>query len=182
MYFNKKESIAGIVGGTREEKRETCKPFTHENLKCKSCGHGGSNSCIFYLATNKKPVVEVVAKIFSWMSKEEQTSLNMGRERANTTENLKKIKEFQDETSFNVLLWKRESTFNYGRTYLNTLFCDPLKYVEENENYHGNVFDIPEQYCDNSSNVIFYHGIKDKTELEKSLEYLKTMSGGGHNE
>ena len=97
-------------------------------------------------------------------------------------ENSQSYYPFQDETSFNVLLWKRESTFNYGRTYLNTLFCDPLKFVEESENYQGNVFNTPEQYCDNSSNVVFYHGIKDKTELEKSLEYLKTMSGGGHNE
>ena len=97
-------------------------------------------------------------------------------------ENSQSYYPFQDETSFNVLLWKRESTFNYGRIYLNTLFCDPLKFVEESENYQGNVFNTPEQYCDNSSNVVFYHGIKDKTELEKSLEYLKTMSGGGHNE
>jgi hypothetical protein len=85
---------------------------------------------------------------------------------------------FQDETSFNVLMWKRKSIFNYGRIYLNTLFFNPLKFVEECEDYQGNVFNIPVQYCDNSSNVMFYHGLKDKNELEKSLDYLKNVSGG----
>jgi hypothetical protein len=83
---------------------------------------------------------------------------------------------FQDETSFNVLLWKRECTKNYGRIFLNTLYFDPLEFVEENDNFEGRVYSVPEQYVDNSSNVMFYHGLKNKDELEESLKYLKNHS------
>jgi hypothetical protein len=83
---------------------------------------------------------------------------------------------FYDETSFNVLLWKRKCIENYGRLYLNTLYFDPLEFVEENDDFQGRVYSVPEQYVDNSSDIIFYHGIKDEIELEDSLKYLKNNS------
>jgi hypothetical protein len=85
---------------------------------------------------------------------------------------------FPDETALNVILWRRGIASNYGRIYLNTLKFEPLKYVEENENVTGNpntnygIFDNDLLRCDNSSNVIFYHGIKDRIELEKTIIYL----------
>jgi hypothetical protein len=82
-----------------------------------------------------------------------------------------------DETSFNVLLWKRNAKYNYGRIYLNTLFFKPMKFIEETENYQGHVFDVLEQYCDNSNRVIFYHGMKDKLELDKAVNYLQEKAG-----
>jgi len=88
-------------------------------------------------------------------------------------ENRQSFYPFQDETSFNVLLWKRGCTKNYGRIYLNTLYFDPLEFVEEKEGFKGNVYSVPEQFVDNSSNVVFYHGMKNEIELESSLNYLR---------
>jgi len=85
---------------------------------------------------------------------------------------------FHDETSFNVLLWKRRFNKNYGRIYFNTLYFEALKFVEETEEFQGRVFSVPEQYTDNTSYIIFYHGIKDHNELENSLEYLSNNVGG----
>ena len=95
---------------------------------------------------------------------------------------------FQDETSFNVLLWKKECTKNYGRIFLNTLYFDPLEFVEneENNDFEGRVYSVPEQYVDKASNIMFYHGLKNKDELEDSLQYLEKQSeikvGGVTNE
>jgi hypothetical protein len=84
---------------------------------------------------------------------------------------------FKDETPMNIILWRRGVSKNYGRIYLNTLEFKPLKFIEENENVSGDpninygIFNSDLMRCDNSSNVMFYHGIKDKKELNKVIEY-----------
>jgi hypothetical protein len=86
---------------------------------------------------------------------------------------------FPDETALNVILWKRNVNNNLGRVYLNTLEFEPLKYIEENENISGDnkinkgIMNSDLMRCDNSSDVMFYHGIKDATELEKTINYYK---------
>ncbi len=84
---------------------------------------------------------------------------------------------FKDETPMNVILWRRGITENYGRIYLNTVEFNPLKFVEENENVVGDpsinygILGSDLMRCENSSNIMFYHGIKDKLELTKVLNY-----------
>jgi hypothetical protein len=84
---------------------------------------------------------------------------------------------FKDETPMNVILWKRGIAENYGRIYLNTLEFEPLKYIEEGENIVGDptinfgIMDNDCMRCENSSNIMFYHGIKDKEELNKTISY-----------
>jgi lipopolysaccharide biosynthesis glycosyltransferase len=84
---------------------------------------------------------------------------------------------FKDETPMNIILWKRGITENYGRIYLNTLHFNPLKYIEDNENIVGDpsinfgIFGSDLMRCENSSNIMFYHGIKDKEELTKTINY-----------
>lgn len=86
---------------------------------------------------------------------------------------------FPDETPLNVILWKKGITENFGRIYLNTLEFEPLKLVEENENLSGdpsNNFGLegnPLRRCDNSSNIMMYHGIKDKNVINNSIKYFK---------
>lgn len=86
---------------------------------------------------------------------------------------------FPDETALNVVLWKRNVTKNWGRIYLNTLEFKPLEYIEENENISGDdkinkgIMNSDLMRCDNSSDVMFYHGIKDDKELEKTINYYK---------
>ena len=89
---------------------------------------------------------------------------------------------FHDETSLNVILWKRNITKNFGRIYLNTLDFDPLQYLEENNNITGDsninygIMGSNLMRCDNSSNVMFYHGIKDQLKLDMSVNYLKNKN------
>jgi hypothetical protein len=84
---------------------------------------------------------------------------------------------FKDETPMNIILWKGGITENYGRIYLNTLQFEPLKIVDENENIIGDInnnygiFGSNLMRCENSSNMMFYHGIKDKEELNKTILY-----------
>jgi lipopolysaccharide biosynthesis glycosyltransferase len=86
---------------------------------------------------------------------------------------------FPDETPMNILLWKRDIQNNYGRIYLNTLEFVPLKYIEENDNVVGDpninngIMGSDLMRCDNSSNVMFYHGIKDANILNEVVEYIK---------
>jgi len=85
---------------------------------------------------------------------------------------------FKDETPMNVILWKRNIRNNYGRIYLNTLEFEPVKYIEESENVSGDpsinygILGSEFMRCENSSNIMFYHGIKDKDEIEKTIKYI----------
>ena len=84
---------------------------------------------------------------------------------------------FKDETPMNVLLWKRGVNNNYGRIYLNTIDFEPLKFIEENEGIVGDpainygIMGNDLMRCENSSNIMFYHGIKDEEELRKTILY-----------
>jgi hypothetical protein len=86
---------------------------------------------------------------------------------------------FTDETAMNVILWKKNIPRNFGRIYLNTLEFDPFKLVEENEgvsgdpNFNNGLFGNALLRCENSSNVQFYHGMKDGNTIEKCLIFLK---------
>ena len=86
---------------------------------------------------------------------------------------------FPDETALNVTLWKRNVNKNFGRIYLNTLEAEPLKYIEENDNITGDpnlnygILGSNLMRCDNSSDIMFYHGIKDAKILDDVIEYLK---------
>jgi hypothetical protein len=82
-----------------------------------------------------------------------------------------------EETSMNVTLWKRKVNENYGRIFVNTLFSDVVKYVEENVNLRNiNVFDNPLQKCDDSERVQFYHGMIDPDEINKAVEYFRSKT------
>jgi hypothetical protein len=79
-----------------------------------------------------------------------------------------------EETAINVLLWKRGITHNYGRLFVNTLYSDVVRYVEDNENLRDvNVFGNPLQRCENSKNVQFYHGMLDPVELEQTIKFIE---------
>jgi hypothetical protein len=80
---------------------------------------------------------------------------------------------FSDETPINVILWKRGANQNYGRIFVNTGYADVVQHVENNDNIVSeDVFGNDLQKCENSANVKFYHGIKDKEELEKMMDYF----------
>lgn len=88
---------------------------------------------------------------------------------------------FKDETPMNVILWKRRVTQNLGRIYLNTLHAEPLTYVEENEGvvgtaYNMGIFDSPYMKCENSSDIMLYHGIKERGEIEAAISYMRSKS------
>ena len=86
---------------------------------------------------------------------------------------------FSDETPINVVLWKRNVRNNLGRVYLNTLEFEPFKYIEENENIKGDptinngIMESDLLRCDNSSNIMLYHGIKNESVLDKVIMYIK---------
>jgi hypothetical protein len=82
---------------------------------------------------------------------------------------------FHEETAINITYWKRGITENYGRIYVNTLYSDVVKHVEEDDNIlNENIFENPNQKCVDSSKIQFYHGIVNKEELDKVLEYLES--------
>jgi hypothetical protein len=87
---------------------------------------------------------------------------------------------FKDETPLNIILWKRGITNNLGRIYLNTVTAEPLIYIEENENiigdaYNMGIFENPNMKCENSSDIILYHGIKDKNEINIVLNHMNNV-------
>lgn len=89
---------------------------------------------------------------------------------------------FSDETAMNVCLWKRNATQSLGHIFVNTLKFDTIKLIEENTFYYtflGNNIDdygSDTEYVHEPEKIMFYHGIKDNIELQKSLNYLLTNS------
>ena len=87
---------------------------------------------------------------------------------------------FQDETAFNVCLWKREATQTLGRVFVNTHLFETVKLVEENRitsTRLGTNIDLlgaDWEYVENSDNVILYHGFKEEITTQKTLNYLLT--------
>jgi hypothetical protein len=96
-------------------------------------------------------------------------------------QDVRKYFPFKDETSLNIVLWKRGITQNLNRVYLNTIQAEPLIYIEENDgicgdSYNMGVFGNSNMKCENSSDIILYHGIKDKNELDIAINYFKSKS------
>ena len=82
---------------------------------------------------------------------------------------------FHDETAMNVILWKRGVYTNYDRIFLNTLYSEAAIEVDTDDTIQGiNIQNNPNQFCKNSSNIMFYHGMKDPSEIETMLKYLET--------
>jgi hypothetical protein len=95
-------------------------------------------------------------------------------------EDIFKYYPFKDETPLNVILWKRGITQNMGRIYLNTVEAYPLIHIEENEGVSGNaynmgIFENPNMKCENSSEIILYHGIKDRNEIDMALDHMRNV-------
>lgn len=79
-----------------------------------------------------------------------------------------------EETSINVTLWKNNAESNYGKIFVNTLYFDVVKYVEENDGIRNeNVFDNPLQKCEDSSRVLFYHGMIDPSQINQTIDFLR---------
>lgn len=83
---------------------------------------------------------------------------------------------FSDETAFNICLWKRGANKNYGFSFVNTHLLETVIQVESgvsdtsfyNKDFLGNNW----EYVKNASDVIFYHGFKEKEHMEETVNYL----------
>ena len=67
-----------------------------------------------------------------------------------------------------------------GRIYLNTVEAYPLIHIEEKEGVSGDaynmgIFENPNMKCENSSDIILYHGIKDKNEINMALDHMRNV-------
>lgn len=81
---------------------------------------------------------------------------------------------FKDETPINVILWRRDIDKNLGKIFLNTHEYDKIVLSEESKldiETRLNCLDEVEEFV--LDEVIFYHGVKDKDELVKTIEYFK---------
>lgn len=87
---------------------------------------------------------------------------------------------FGDETAFNVLLWKRGCTDILGRVFLNTIKFETMKMVETSDSLYlykeNELGDHPDpsvyEKCDSSSEVQFYHGIKERGEIHSAICWM----------
>lgn len=85
---------------------------------------------------------------------------------------------FSDETPMNICLWKRTATKSLGHLFVNTVKFDTVKFVEEsslqNTFLQRNLDELgnDNEYVHDTSSILFYHGLKDKDEVVKSLNYL----------
>lgn len=80
---------------------------------------------------------------------------------------------FHDETALNVIMWRRKIKQNLGRIFLNTLYSSAAIETESNDNIEdANIQGNPNQYCKKSSDILFYHGMKDQNEIENILDHL----------
>lgn len=83
---------------------------------------------------------------------------------------------FSDETAFNICLWKRGADKNYGFSFVNTHKLDTVIEVEggisdtifSNKDLLGGEW----EYVKNASDVMFYHGFKNKDEMEIITNFL----------
>jgi hypothetical protein len=88
---------------------------------------------------------------------------------------------YADETVFNICLWKRNANNNLGFSFVNTHLLDTVKKVEELKvkNLHlGNSQDdygMDWEYIHDSNQILFYHGFKEKNNMEQAVEYILSM-------
>lgn len=79
-----------------------------------------------------------------------------------------------EETSINVSLWKNRASVNYGKIFVNTLYADAVKYVENSDEIKDeDIFGNPLQKCEDSNRVFFYHGMLDPQEIEETLKFMR---------
>lgn len=85
---------------------------------------------------------------------------------------------FPDETAFNVCLWKRGATENLGFGFLNEWQPSVIKEIEEWFIQGGNLIEPNKQwsYLTDTSKLFFYHGMKDKNQLQEAWSYLQNIS------
>jgi len=85
---------------------------------------------------------------------------------------------FQDETSFNVCIWKRGGTESLGFIFVNTHDINTVKLTEEsivsNHRLGKNIDETGAdwEYIHDSSKVLLYHGFKDESSTKEVLNYL----------
>ena len=96
-------------------------------------------------------------------------------------QDIRKYFPFRDETPLNIILWKKGITQNLNRIYFNTIESQPLIYIEENDNIKGDaynmgVFGNSNMKCENSSDIMIYHGIKDKSQIDIVINYMKSKN------
>lgn len=91
----------------------------------------------------------------------------------------KRFLPFPDETAINIVFWKRGVSRSLGRVYLNTTVYEPFVYIEENDGVVGDpainygIMGSDLLRCENSSDIMLYHGIKDASVLERTIRYIK---------
>lgn len=91
---------------------------------------------------------------------------------------------FRDETSLNVLFWKRGNNNTLGLIFFNTIKFESFLKVENLDDFQKHVREyhiIPTNYdiyetCEDSSAVNFYHGMKPGPELDKTIEWMQKNS------
>ena len=85
---------------------------------------------------------------------------------------------FADETAFNVCLWKRNVQQSYGFIFLNTHSLKTVIVCEENnlkDKHFGNSVDdfgADWEYIYDSNNIVLYHGFKEFSDINETLNYL----------
>ena len=90
---------------------------------------------------------------------------------------------FQDETSLNVLLWKREVSFTLDNIFFNTVNFESFEMVENKQiqsiqrtwnditiNQDPKIYEM----CKDPSKVLFYHGFKYGEDLDKTISWMKS--------
>lgn len=88
---------------------------------------------------------------------------------------------FQDETAFNVCIWKRGGTESLGFVFVNTHDVNTVKLVEESsvtQQRLGKIIDemgSDWEYIHDSSKVLFYHGFKEENSTNEALNYLLSI-------
>jgi hypothetical protein len=85
---------------------------------------------------------------------------------------------FQDETPFNVCLWKNNAEHSLGHVMVNTHILNTVKLAEETSvveckpGTNLDNFGADWEYIHDSSQVILYHGCKETQTTEEILQYL----------
>lgn len=89
-----------------------------------------------------------------------------------------KIFPSQDETAFNICLWKRKATKNYGFGFLNTIDVKKVVFTEENKLtnfYYGENLDCNNydwEYVHDSNTLLGYHAFKNADDMNYCSAYL----------
>lgn len=83
---------------------------------------------------------------------------------------------FTDETAYNVTLWKRKVNNHLGYKFLNTANFETFNIVENSENISNQYFDNLYGLVENSNSINFYHGFKEKNDLNKVTNWMREQS------